>query len=68
MTARTWNQKLNNWENDYTYYVDEEYGCKKGAPQIEGRTWEGKSSHGSVCIIEGNDQNQNKVGGLVKEE
>jgi len=30
--VRTWDQKLDNYENDYTHYVNEENGCRRGVP------------------------------------
>jgi len=65
--TRTRNQKLDNWEDDNIYFVDEEYDCRRKAPQIEGIAKEGVASHGNEFIIKGNGQNQVKVGQLGKE-
>jgi hypothetical protein len=48
-------------------FVDEEYDCRRKAPQIEGIAREEAASQGSEYIIKGNGQNQVKVGQLGRE-
>jgi hypothetical protein len=30
LVTRKGDQKLENWEDDYTNFVDEKYGCRRG--------------------------------------